>query len=147
MSSKAPQSYENHRQSHPFYHFFVAPIGLVALILASVRLVPAVAGGTFGVAELLPWLLALLAVLTGFLARRNALVAQDRAIRAEEALRFFILTGQRLDPRLTVRQIVALRFAADEEFPALAAKAAETGMKPDAIKKAVRTWRPDLDRV
>jgi len=75
------------------------------------------------------------------------LKAQDRAIRAEENLRDYVVAGKLLDKRLTVRQIVALRFASDAEFVALAGKAAEDGMKPDDIKKAVKNWRADFDRV
>ena len=52
-----------------------------------------------------------------------------------------------LDPRLTIRQIVGLRFASDEEFTALAQKAAEENLSQDAIKKTVRKWRADHDRV
>jgi hypothetical protein len=52
-----------------------------------------------------------------------------------------------LDPRLTVKQIVGLRFASDAEFVELARKAAEEGLSPDAIKKSIKTWRPDHYRV
>lgn len=81
------------------------------------------------------------------LVRMYAAKVQDRAIRAEEQLRHFILTGKRLDQRLTVKQIVALRFAGDDEFPSLCKKAAEEQMKPDAIKQAVRDWRADHYRI
>ena len=76
-----------------------------------------------------------------------ALKAQDRAIRAEENLRYFILTGKRIDQRLTLAQIIALRFASDEELPALAQKAAEEGLSNEAIKKQIRVWRGDWHRV
>jgi hypothetical protein len=76
-----------------------------------------------------------------------ALKAQDRAIRAEENLRHFALTGKLLDPRLGTRQVVALRFASDAEFVALARRAASDAMAPNAIKQAVQQWRPDTDRV
>jgi hypothetical protein len=76
-----------------------------------------------------------------------ALKAQDRAIRAEENLRHYVLTGKLLDPRLTVPQIIGLRFASDAEFPALARKAAESNMPLKEIKKSVKTWRPDFYRV
>jgi hypothetical protein len=72
---------------------------------------------------------------------------QDRAIRAEENLRHFALTGKRLDPRLTIKQIVGLRFASDAEFVELARKAAESSMTQDAIKTSVTNWRADYDRV
>ena len=76
-----------------------------------------------------------------------ALKAQDRAIRAEENLRHFVLTGKLLDPKLTLRQIIGLRFAADAEFVALAQKAAASGMSEKDIKKAITQWKADHDRV
>src|SRR5436190_1839451 len=73
--------------------------------------------------ELLPYLF-VLAVLTlvsvSFHCRSFALKAQDRAIRAEENLRYFILTGKRLNQDLSLNQIIALRFSSDEEFVSLA---------------------------
>ncbi|HJW16351.1 MAG TPA: DUF6526 family protein, partial [Flavisolibacter sp.] len=76
-----------------------------------------------------------------------ALKAQDRAIRAEEGLRYFILTGKRLDPRLSLNQLIALRFASDEEMPSLAEKALEHGLSNDAIKKEIKIWKADWHRV
>jgi hypothetical protein len=73
--------------------------------------------------------------------------AQDRAIRAEENLRYFVLTGKLLDPRLSVRQIIGLRFASDAEFVALAQRAADERLSEDAIKRSVKNWRADLYRV
>ena len=66
--------------------------------------------------------------LVALYARSFALRAQDRAIRAEENLRHFVLTGKLLDARLSMRQIIGLRFASDDEFVALAQKAAAAGM-------------------
>jgi len=80
-------------------------------------------------------------------ARTFALRAQDRAIRAEENLRHYVLTGQLLDTRLTPKQTVALRFASDAELAELARRAADQSMSPDEIKRAVRVWRPDTYRV
>jgi hypothetical protein len=48
---------------------------------------------------------------------------------------------------LTIKQIVALRFASDDEFPALARRAADESLPADAIKKSVQHWRPDYYRV
>jgi hypothetical protein len=79
--------------------------------------------------------------------RSFAMGVQDRAIRGEENLRHFALTGKRLDPRLTIKQIVGLRFASDAEFVELARKAADGSMPQDEIKKAVKNWRADHDRV
>ena len=57
------------------------------------------------------------------------------------------MTGKLLDPRLTMRQIVGLRFASDGEFVALAARAAKEDLSPNDIKKAVKDWRADTYRV
>ena len=83
-----------------------------------------------------------IAVLLFWFCRVFPLKAQDRAIRAEENLRHFVLTGRLLDPRLGVKQIVALRFAPDDEFVALAVRAAGEHMAPDDIKRAIRTGAP-----
>ena len=91
--------------------------------------------------------MALSSTSTIFFARVFPLKAQDRAIRAEEKLRHYTLTGKPLDPRLTMQQIVGLRFASDAEFPELARKAAEENLSLDAIKRAVKSWRPDHDRL
>jgi hypothetical protein len=75
--------------------------------------------------------------------RTFALRVQDRAIRAEENLRHFVLTGKLLDSRLDPKQIAALRFASDTEYVELAKKSAEQGTAPKDIKQAIRQWRAD----
>jgi Ca2+/Na+ antiporter len=82
-----------------------------------------------------------------FFTRSFSLRAQDRAIRAEENLRHFVLTGKLLDPRLTIRQIIGLRFALGDEFVALAKRAVEENLSEDDIKKAVKNWKGDYYRV
>jgi hypothetical protein len=72
---------------------------------------------------------------------------QNRAIRAEENLRHFAMTGKLLDPNLKMGQIVALRFASDEEYLALAKRAIEENLSRDDIKKAIKNWRADYHRV
>jgi uncharacterized protein DUF6526 len=62
-------------------------------------------------------------------------------------LRHYVLTGKLLDPRLTVRQIVGLRFASNDEFVALAQRAADQGMEPKDVKQAIKNWRADTYRV
>ncbi len=59
----------------------------------------------------------------------------------------FRSAGKLLDPRLNVKQIVALRFASDGEFVELARRAADQNLAPGAIKQAVKTWRADHDRL
>lgn len=98
---------------------------------------------------LLPWLLiglVLTLISVSFHARSFALKAQDRAIRAEENLRYFILTGKRLDQALPLDRIISLRFASDEEFVALTARAIEQNLTADEIKRTIKHWRPDHHR-
>lgn len=76
-----------------------------------------------------------------------ALKAQDRAIRAEENLRHFALTGKLLPASLRIGQIVALRFAADEEFVALAVKTASENLTGKQIKQSIINWKEDTYRV
>ncbi len=92
-------------------------------------------------------LVAIVLVLLFVYARLFALKAQDRAIRAEENLRHYVLTGKLLDKKLRTSQVIALRFASDEEFVALAQKAAAENMPPKQIKKAVKQWKADYHRV
>ena len=80
-------------------------------------------------------------------ARVFALKAQDRAIRAEENFRHFILTGKPLNSQLRMGQIIGLRFASDAEFPALAKKAVEQNLSIKEIKQDIQNWRPDYNRV
>ncbi|MBL4593078.1 MAG: hypothetical protein JKX68_04585 [Flavobacteriales bacterium] len=82
-----------------------------------------------------------------FYLRAFALKAQDRAIRAEERLRYFILTGKSMSNALSVRQVIGLRFAADEEFIALCEKAEKENLSEAAIKKSIKNWKPDTYRV
>lgn len=80
-------------------------------------------------------------------ARVFSLKAQDRAIRAEENFRHYILTGKPLDRQLRMSQIIALRFASDEEFPGLAQRAVDEKLSSKEIKMAVKNWRADYYRV
>lgn len=96
------------------------------------------------------WLILLASVIFliyGWYLRIFALRAQDRAIRSEEQLRYFILTGKRMDPRIRMGQIIALRFASDDEFPSLVQKAADEGLKNSEIKRLIKNWRGDYHRV
>ena len=141
------QNYSNHHQFVFGFHRVLFPILVLTLIGSVVNLYESWGDHQRLYSAALIVVLVITGLLTAVLARIFALTAQDRAIRAEENLRHFVLTGKLLDPRLTMRQIVALRFASDGEFVALAQQAAEHNLEPDAIKKAVKQWRPDTDRV
>ena len=141
------QNYANHRQFVPAYHFVLLSILVLTLMGSVVNLYQSWGDHVQVYNAALIVVLVFSSLLITFLFRMFSLKAQDRAIRAEENLRHYVLTGKLLDPRLGVRQIVALRFAGDEEFAALATRAAEERLAPDAIKQAVAHWRADTYRV
>ena len=86
-------------------------------------------------------------IFIGYYARMFALKAQDRAIRAEENLRYFSMKGKLLDHRLTLSQIIALRFASDEELLDLVDRTLNENLSNKQIKQAVKNWRADYHRV
>lgn len=139
------QQYKNHRQIVVTYHVFTVLAMLALLIGSIINLANATKDNVYSASLLL--LVSLLIMSAAMHARSFALKAQDRAIRAEENLRYFILTGKRLDTRLKLGQVIALRFASDEELPALAQRAAEENLSNNAIKKLIKNWRPDTHRV
>jgi hypothetical protein len=129
------------------FHYVL--FGLIVLTMggATVNLVRSLSAHSRVLSAALIVILTFMVALVSGLGRMYALKAQDRAIRAEENLRHFALTGKLLDPRIGIRQAIALRFAPDEELVALARRAAEEGLAPDAIKRAVKNWRADEYRV
>jgi uncharacterized protein DUF6526 len=141
------QSYRNHAQIVPLYHRVLTGLLLLILIGSIVNLTKSWGDSTRFYSASLIVALTIAAILLFIFVRVFPLKAQDRAIRAEEQLRHYVLTGKLLDRRLTMRQIVALRFASDAEFVALAQRAVDQSMTPDAIKQAVKEWRADTYRV
>lgn len=89
----------------------------------------------------------LILLLLFYYARAFALKAQDRAIKNEVNLRYFILKGKLLDEKISLSQILALRFAPDIELLELSEKAAKDNITNSEIKKAIKNWKSDLDRV
>ena len=141
------QSYATHRQWVPGYHFVLFLITVVTWCGSVYNLYRTWARGYDRGEAILLFLLATCMAIAVFYLRIFALKAQDRAIRAEEDFRHYLLYGEPLPSALKMRQIVGLRFAADEEFGALAKKAAEEGLSENAIKKSVKNWRSDTYRV
>lgn len=141
------QTFKNHARIDPLSHFILYLILLACLIFSIWNLIRACNHHSGRLAAIAITGLTIALLITAYLTRKFSLMAQDRAIRAEENLRYFVLNGKLLDSRLTIRQIIALRFAADTEFSLLAERAAKENMLPTEIKKAIINWKPDEYRV
>jgi hypothetical protein len=145
--SNGQQTYANHRRMHPLFHFVFSLLALVLLVTSIVELIRSIQLGDQLLPSFLFLLISIIVIIVFVLIRSYPMKAQDRAIRAEENLRHYVLTQKLLDSRLTVSQIAALRFASDEEFPALCEKAADWQLSSDAIKKSIKSWRSDGYRI
>lgn len=136
------QDYQSHARIHPLFHYVLLGLLLATLIVAIVNLIGSVNLQSISL-MLIVVTMAVIVVLVRIYPMRN----QDRIIRTEENLRHYVLTGKVLDPKLTNRQVIALRFADDQEFPGLCERAVHENMKADDIKKAIVNWKADHNRV
>jgi hypothetical protein len=126
MSNSKPQNLQNHARFDPPFHFFLAWVFLANVVLS---------------------IAALIAV---FRIRIYPLKVQDRVIRLEERLRLQALASPEWHAqiyRLTEDQLVALRFAADDEVVELAKQALEHNLSRKQIKQRIKSWRADYWRV
>lgn len=136
------QNYKNHIRFNPAYHFMAVPATAIAFCFAVYAFIKQ--------SDFTHGLIAigfLLLIITLFFARYFALRVQDRAARAEERLRYFMLTGKPLPTELRMGQILALRFASDDEFLALTASAIKEKLTPKQIKLRIKNWRADYFRI
>ena len=145
MAEHPAQNFQNHTRWVPAYHFVAAPILLINVIWSLVKLV------RFPSADSVMGLLVALAIFIVWLyARVFSLTVQDRVIRLEMTLRLERLLPPDLKPRInefTVGQLIALRFAGDDELPALAKSVLQQNITSRAdIKKMIKNWKPDYQR-
>ena len=139
------QNFNNHAQMVPGFHYLTFG-GIIALLGGSINYLLKSSAENKYLAALLV-LTSVVFILIAWFTRTFALKAQDRAIRAEENLRHYVLTEKLLPTSLTVGQIVALRFAPDAEFPALVEKAAANNLSGKEIKQSIQNWKADFYRV
>lgn len=92
-------------------------------------------------------ILAPILILLMWFTRTFALKAQDRAIRAEENFRHYLLTQKPLPSSLRLSQIIALRFASDEEYLELVEQAVKDKLPAKEIKAKIKNWKGDYHRV
>jgi hypothetical protein len=146
MAENKAQTYQNHAQLIPLFHYVALPVLLINALWALYSLTQGVGGES-----LIALAVAVALLLIAFYARGFALVAQDRIIRLEEQLRLRALLPGDLQARIndyTTEQLIGLRFASDGELPALARKVLDNDIADrKTIKQMVQSWRPDYQRV
>lgn len=142
------QQYKNHIRFYTPHHFVFYPLLLVCL---GISLWLAFSRAGQGLEWMFISLLLLVISWLSFMMRQHyALSNQNRIVRLEMRFRYYVLTGKRLElleDRLSFGQIAALRFASDEELPALVERTLQERLSPDVIKKSIKNWLPDLMRV
>jgi hypothetical protein len=139
------QSFKNHARYDPVFHFFLVPILSINLILAIVLLVKHP-----GLHMVWYLVLSLAASLLLAQLRMYSVKVQDRVIRLEERMRLQALAPTEWHTqiyRLSVDQLIGLRFAADDEVVELAKQALEKGLNRKQIKERIKSWRADDWRV
>lgn len=139
------QNYENHKQFVLGYHRILLPALLILFIGSLVNLFKCTPGNCYA-ASLICFASLLLFVMAYYI-RMFPLIAQNRVIRAEENLRFYVLTGKLLPAEIRMSQVIALRFAPDEELEDLVKRAINENLSQKDIKKAIKNWKGDYHRV
>ncbi|KFF19273.1 DUF6526 family protein [Chryseobacterium sp. JM1] len=142
------QNYKNHRKFYPSHHFIYLPILIILEI--------------FGIYKIwdnpenqLIWILFSIVIFLlfylAFMTRQHyALGLQNRMVMLEFKQRYFEIFGKRSDEvadQLKFSQIAALRFAYDDEFKELLGRALKENISGDEIKRSIKNWRADHQRI
>jgi hypothetical protein len=152
MAETQPQNFANHTRFDPLFHFFLAPVFILGVILSLIHFFAHLSHNDFrdnfhaGLIILLAVALLVLVTKT----RLYALKVQDRVIRLEERLRLTQLLPEPLRsriPELTEDQLIGLRFASDAEVPKLVERTLNEKLSRKQIKQLIVNWRPDRWRV
>ncbi len=147
MATK-PQSYKNHIFYYPPHHIFFYGAIIAAFVTCGYGIYKFDEQRVIWI--MMTAIVFLIVWLALMLRQHYALGNQNRTVRLEMRLRYFILTGKRfeqVEQQLTFKQIAALRFSSDQELLALTDKALAENLTPDQIKRGITTWLPDGMRV
>ena len=142
------QSFQNHAKYYPYHHFFIIPLVLILLGWTIARIDFSTLQSTSESIYFL--LLGLIILIISYLPRIYALKNQNRIIRLEMRQHYFYLTGKPFyekEIQLSSAQIIALRFAGDDEILALIEKTINEKTAPKEIKKSIKNWKADHHRV
>ena len=141
------QNYLNHSRYYTAHHFIFYPVAFMLFVICVYNMWT----GT----ELLLWstiafLVFMLVGLSLMMRQHYSLINQNRTVRLELRLRYYILTQKRfeeVEKKLSPKQIFALRFASDEELLDLVDRSIKENLSPTEIKRSIKNWLPDNFRV
>lgn len=142
------QNYENHTRYNPLHHFVLTPLTTIffgwtiSKIDFSSQETVLESGYLF--------ICSFILVLLPLIARMYALTLQNRIILNEMRNRYFHLTGKTFEEKeqnLKLGQIIALRFASDDELLGLMDRAIAEKLKAKEIKQQIKNWKGDYIRV
>jgi hypothetical protein len=139
------QNYKNHKSGRKDFFTYTIYSSLLLIIMSIVY-----ACLSFGLQSFIIFLLTLFIGVVLVAAKTIANKNQDRIIRMEMRFRYYLLTNKRfeaIENQLSMRQIVALRFASDEELLALIERTIQEKLTPDTIKQEIKNWLGDYYRV
>lgn len=144
------QNFKNHSRYYPLHHFFITPLTMIYLIWTLTNLGSAIRVGEGVSMQIYHLIGAVILLLLPLLSRIYALKNQDRTIRLEMRQRYFELTGksfQAVEKNLRLSQIIALRFAPNDELLPLMERAIAEKLPSKEIKKSIQNWQEDNRRV
>lgn len=141
------QSFKNHIRFYTPHHFIYYPV-ILAFIGFSIYFI-------FTTPDKLIWcfisaIFVVLFCLAFMLRQHYALTLQNRIVRLEVHYRYFSITGKRLenyDDQLHDEQLFALRFSSDEELKELVERTMLQNLSGKEIKKTIKNWKGDYNRV
>ena len=146
------QNLKNHRKFYPLHHFIFYPVTLALLVFSVVKLWNNINVNSEFVTiwAVISAIIVLIIVLSLMLRQHYALGLQDRIIVNEFKLRYYTLTGNRLENstyHFSDAQIFALRFAEDDELMDLMHQTVQNNWSPSKIKRNIKNWKADNSRV
>ena len=146
------QNLKNHRKFYPLHHFVFYPVTLALLVFSVVKLWNNINVNSefLTIWAVISAIIVLIIVLSLMLRQHYALGLQDRIIVNEFKLRYYTLTGNRLENstyHFSDAQIFALRFAADDELMDLMHQTVQNNWSLSKIKRNIKNWKADNSRV
>lgn len=146
------QNIKNHKKFYPLHHFIFYPVSLILLFVSLFQIFINVNHNSSFVKiwSAIAAVVVLMIVLSFMLRQHYALGLQDRIIINEFKLRYFTLTGTRLENspyQFSDSQIFALRFSEDQDLIELMSKASENDWSASKIKENIKNWKADNKRI